>query len=457
MKLILGAGLSGLAASFHYGHENCLILEKTHRCFGHIASVFRDGFTWDEGPHISFTKHDYVKQLFADGVDQQFNEFETVVGNYYRGSWITHPAQVALYQVPEPLRSQCVDSFLKTRGCANEAAEQPANYHEWLERAFGPVFAENFPAVYTRKYWTREARELSTDWVGGRVHSPSVEDVLRGAKEPLGKNAHYITKVRYPSKGGYQAFAAKIQAGANIQYGCDIVAIDLVARQVRLRDGSKQSYDQLVSTIPLTEFLRLLPGLPAKVAEARDALCCTELMVVNVTAPHVARRPETWFYVYDEDMLSTRINFTERLSVHNAPPQSTGIQVEVYGSRYRSFPGDASVLSHQVVEELTTIGLIDGPESVEAHAVHVSWGNVVFDHDARPALEVIWSWLEQFGLSRETDDTHPLTSWGDAAKESTRSGPLAFAGRYAQWKYFWTDDCILRGRALARTVQSHMP
>ena len=446
MNLILGAGLSGIATSYHLGHENCRILEVGHRAFGHISSVVRNGFTWDEGPHVSFTKHDYVRRLFAEGVDEQFIEFEPVVGNYYQGSWVTHPAQVSLHQISEPLRSQCVESFLKSRRAAEQAGDQAANYQQWLDRAFGPVFAENFSALYTRKYWTRDPCDLTTDWVGERVHSPSVDDVLRGAKGPLGKNVHYITKLRYPSRGGYQAFAAKLHARASIQFGSEIVAVDLIARQVFLRNGSKQSYDQLVSTIPLTEFLCLLPGLPAKVVEARETLCCTELMVINVTAPHVSRRPETWFYVYDEGMLSTRINFTEHLSPHNAPAKSTGIQVEVYGSRYRPFIGDATAIASQVVNELTAMGLIDGPAMVESHVIHVPWANVVFDHQTKPALEIIWGWLEQFGLERESDDTHPLTEWNSTASTCMKRGRLAFAGRYGQWKYFWTDDCVLRGK-----------
>ena len=40
----------------------------------------------------------------------------------------------------------------------------PQNYGEWLHLAF-KVFAENFPYAYTRKYWTVDPVELTTDWV----------------------------------------------------------------------------------------------------------------------------------------------------------------------------------------------------------------------------------------------------------------------------------------------------
>lgn len=115
MNLILGAGLAGLSASYHLGHEKCLILEKNLHAFGHLHADFRDGFTWDQGPHVSFTKHEYVKNLFAKSVEGDFDEYEVKTANYYRGSWIDHPAQSSLYQVPEPLRSECLNAFLASR------------------------------------------------------------------------------------------------------------------------------------------------------------------------------------------------------------------------------------------------------------------------------------------------------------------------------------------------------
>jgi len=28
-------------------------------------------------------------------------------------------------------------------------------------------------------------------------------------------------------------------------------------------------------------------------------------------------------------------------------------------------------------------------------------------------------------------------------------GQLILAGRFAQWKYYWSDDCVLRGKFIA--------
>ncbi len=129
MITILGAGLAGLSCSFHLGHENCILFERNSYAGGHIYSHHRDGFVWDEGPHVSFTKHPYVRELFEQSVNGDLLEYECKVSNWYRGAWIPHPAQSNLYAVPEPKRSACLEDFLKIRNTA-AGDKVPANYAE---------------------------------------------------------------------------------------------------------------------------------------------------------------------------------------------------------------------------------------------------------------------------------------------------------------------------------------
>jgi hypothetical protein len=52
------------------------------------------------------------------------------------------------------------------------------------------------------------------------------------------------------------------------------------------------------------------------------------------------------------------------------------------------------------------------------------------------ASSVIYTVLNAVGIFQEV--------------KSVEIGDLALAGRFGQWKYFWTDDCVLRGYALAQ-------
>lgn len=451
MTLILGGGLAGISASYHLGHHRCRVLEAKTRPFGHIQSLVQDGFTWDEGPHVSFTKHEVVKRLFADSVGGEFEEYEARTRNYYQGHWIEHPAQSNLYQVPEPLRSRCLESFRASR---SNAVEAPANYQEWLDQAFGPEFAARFPAAYTRKYWTTGPERLTTDWVGGRVFLPQVEEVEAGAVGPLGRPTHYITQVRYPRKGGYESFARKMAEGMQVETGARVVRVDLAGREVVTADGRRHAFTRLINTLPLPEFVACCAQATPAVKEAVEALSCTQLLLVNVTAPHPTQVEGHWFYVYDEDKWSTRINCTERLALGNAPKGHTGVQVEVYFSKYRPQTVADEGIAAQVVEELVEMGFIrpdllpEGRGSVRCFTHRVPWANILFDSPRRQALDTIWTWLEAWGLEREMQDLEPMTDW--SRRDAAPSGPVVMAGRFAQWKYYWTDDCVLRGQHLFR-------
>ncbi len=423
---VLGAGLSGLATSFHVGHARCIIYESKSYYGGHIYSTLRDGFTWDDGPHVSFNPGEYVQQVFAESVDGQFVEEKTCVSNYYRGYWIEHPAQSNLYQVPEPLRTECLHSFLTTRK-GNPDPPQPVNYQEWLYQAFGPVFAETFPAAYTRKYWTTEPANLGVDWIGRRVFYPDIEDVVNGAQGPLDRPTYWVHKWRYPAQGGFLSYCNKFVQGARVHYGKSLGKINFNKRTIYFEDRSTTPYEKLVSTIPLPVLIERSEDAPPDVREAAALLRCTTFLSVEIAVNHRSKRKEQWFYIYDEDKLSTRISITENFSPNNAPPDCTGLAVEVYGSPYKPLPTDRQQVGQKVHQELIEMGLIENERAVISMNVrHSPWGQVIYDHHRKPALELINAFLNKFGV--------------------------ICVGRYGQWGYLMTHDCVLNGREAAERI-----
>jgi protoporphyrinogen oxidase len=293
---------------------------------------------------------------------------------------------------------------------------------------------------------------LTTDWVGSRVFNPSVEDVLKGSKGPLGRKTHYIKKVRYPSRGGYQSFAHKLFNGANIELNAEVRSIDLDKKILHTSKGKTFHYQKLVNTMPLPAFVNICESVPNIVQEASKALLCTSIQLVNVTAKHDTLRSENWMYVYDEEKYSVRINCTEKLSPANAPTGHSGVQVEVYHSKKKPLKESSKVIEKRVVEELIEMGIIcpekaGGRAKINSMSRFVKWANVVFDHDTNPSLDIILNWLESKGLTRESDDLCPVTDW--AMKQELQNEDLVLAGRFGQWKYFWTDDCVLRGKKIS--------
>jgi len=445
---ILGAGLAGISTSWHLGHKNCILFEKSATYGGHAGSEKRFGFTYDHGPHVSFTKHNYVRELFASNTTGQFCEYPVRTRNFYQGSWIEHPAQAHLWQIPEKMRKTCADEMTVA---ATQEGIKCDNYAEWLIHAYGPTFAKTFPFAYTRKYWTVEPDMLTVDWLGPRMPKLNLNEIKAGLIPETYQNLHYITQIRYPQYGGYQSFFEPMTAQAKIKLGHEIVSIDLSEKRLWFANGSCHAYSKLISTLPLPDFINRCQNVPCEVREAAALLDCSQLLLVDVFAPHHQNVPGHWFYVYDEDKWSTRIHVLERLASANSPSGWTGIQSEVYFSKHKPLTCSPQRIANEVAKELASMGFVDS-DLLESGACHVHWrwspyANVIFTHARRDALNSIWEWLRQHGLEREPDDLDAMSMWpGESV-----SGDLVMAGRFAQWKYFWTDDCILRGQQIANS------
>ena len=185
---------------------------------GHTASYeFPGGWTFDEGPHVSFTDNIRIQDLLAANVGGKYEQCATRINNYWRGHWIKHPAQINLHGLPADLVTKILLEFVEV---AQRTESQPIrNYEDWLRASFGSTFSETFPMEYTIKYHTTTAANLSTEWIGPRLYRPKLEEVFRGALQAKSDDVHYISGFRYPSRGGFVAYLGPFRRIADIKLG----------------------------------------------------------------------------------------------------------------------------------------------------------------------------------------------------------------------------------------------
>ena len=427
--LVLGSGMAAWGA-----FERCAAEGLTPRLFdaaehpgGHTASVrTEDGFVFDDGPHLSFTSDEGVRDLLADAVDGAYETRHAVVDNYYEGHWVTHPAITALHGLPTELVTRCLEDFVAVHDAP--AGSRPETFRDWLLATYGETFTDCFPSRYGRKYHTVDPARMTTTWLGPRLYRPSLREVLRGALAPPEDDKHYITEFRYPTHGGFQAYLDRFLARARPATGHRAVRIDPDARTVAFSNGHVAAYDHLISSVPLPEVVRMLPDVPAEVASAAERLACTSCVVVNLGVDREDLSPAQWRYVYDEDLLPVRLSFPHLLSPHTVPPGHGSIQVEVYySSAYR--PRDRTPDEHvaPVIADLHRMGVLtSGDRLVHRSAWLIPYANVIFDLDSAWAPQVVRDHLAEAGV--ET------------------------CGRYGDWGYYWTDASFRSGERAAQRV-----
>lgn len=426
---ILGAGMAGFGAAYRLHAEGVRALMFEQRAYhgGHTASFRHDsGFIFDDGPHISFTKVDRIRQLFAESVEHKIEDVQARVNNYWKGHWVKHPVQCNLHGLPAELVVRILTEAIEAK-----YKEQPAEIHtyaEWLVASFGPTFAETFPMTYGLKYHTTSAGNMSTDWLGPRLYRPDLAELLRGALSPDTSDAHYITSFRYPSRGGFVSFLNGFLPCAGLRLGHRLDSLDPVTRMLRFSNGEVFRYDHLISSVPLPELIARIDGAPPDVIEAAGRLACTTCVVVNLGLDRADISEAHWSYFYDHDFCFTRVSFPHMLSPHNVPPGSGSIQAELYYSeKYRPFRCRPEDLIQPVIGDLRRCGLIRNNDRILFKNATLSpYANVIFDLERRAALEVVHGYLDDLGV--------------------------AYCGRYGDWAYHWTDEAFMSGEQAAQKV-----
>jgi protoporphyrinogen oxidase len=433
--VVLGTGMAGFGAAYRLHAEGItpVMYDKNTYHGGHTASFRSDnGFMFDMGPHISFTKDTRIQELFAESVDQQYETVQINLNNYWRGYWPAHPVQLHLHGLPEEVVVKIIADFVAER----QKPEQPEkNYADWLLSSFGRTFVELFPMQYTRKYHLTTAENMSTDWLGPRVYRPNLEEVLRGALSKSAPQIHYITHFRYPSEGGFVSYLKKFVRLGNLKLGHKVVAIDHDCRQLRFANGLITEYDALISSLPLPDLIGMIAGVPADVLQAAGRLACSSCVLVNLGVDREDLSAAHITYFYDEDICFTRLGYPHMLSASNSPPGTGSIQAEVYFShKYKPFTGSAEDWIEPVIKDLRRCGILrEDDRLLFRRAMFVPYANVIFDLDRASALKVVHEYLDDLGI--------------------------AYCGRYGDWGYMWTDESFKSGelaaeRALTRAGSS---
>ena len=429
--VVLGTGMAGYGAARQLNENGVrpTVYDKNSYYGGHTAS-FRDeqGFIFDLGPHISFTKDERIQKLFADYVGQEYESVQVRLNNHWRGVRLTHPAQIHLHGLPHDLIVEIIADFVKEKHSEDREIN---NYEDWLIASYGRKFAELFPMQYTRKYHLTEASNMSTDWLGPRMYRPNFEEMLRGALSDWVPDVeHYVSHFRYPTNGGFISYLEPFLGMGELKLGHEVVGIDPRQKQVRFSNGASAGYDGLVSSIPLPDLLPMIDGAPRDIIDASQQLACSTCVLVNVGVDRADLSDAHMTYFYDADIRFTRLSFPHMLSPNNVPDGCGSVQAEVYYSpKYRPLDKKPEDLIEPVIVDLTRAGILREDDNILFRDARlVQYANVIFDLDRASALETVHGYLDDLGIG--------------------------YCGRYGDWDYMWTDQSFVSGENAAEKILS---
>jgi protoporphyrinogen oxidase len=370
--LILGAGPTGLGAARRLeqlGFSDWALLEASRRPGG-LASSFLDdkGFTWDIGGHVQFSHYPYFDEAMDEFLGKDgWIEHDRESWVWMRDRFIPYPLQNNIHRLPPEDLDRCLQGLLEI---THSPRPDPRNFGEWIDATFGAGIADIFLRPYNFKVWAYPPELLSASWVGERVAAVDFGRILRNVahqRDDLswGPNSRF----RFPLQGGtgaiWEACASRLPAG-KLRFGSRAISIDLAERTVETSANETWRYDRLLSTIPLTELLRI-SGQTQFTDLSRDALLHSSSNIVGMGlagAPPPKLRTKCWIYFPEDNCPFYRATVFSNYSPRNVPDPTRhwSLMFEVSESPLK--PVNQQTLVEDVIAGALNTRLIAARESI---------------------------------------------------------------------------------------------
>ncbi len=478
--LIVGAGPTGLAAAMHLGKRSVLV-DANAEVGGWCRSVEDNGFTFDYAGHIMFSKDPDVLQLYETLLGDNLHWQDREAWVYSKGVHTRYPFQSALYGLPTEVLTECIvgaiearfgpidgsapvsaagaaaprnaaansDDKVPTDCCADGAVPDatgdvkdmappsrasagrpvPANFHEFIYQVWGAGVAKHFAVPYNLKLWTVPLTEMETSWLGGRVPMPNLDEMIQGALRPVGPPVGPNARFGYPLRGGFQALMRGFlpHLDGEVRMGTRLTALNPSTRIAQFDDGSRISYQRMISTIPLPDLVRIIGDeAPPAIYRAASALRHVSVRCVNIGVGRADITDKHWIY-YPEHTVFHRIFVQGNASPHNNPEGGFGLTCEITYSPTKPLPCDDQALIDRCIAECKEVGMIREDDPIlAANIIDMPYAYVVYDHARQANVSLIRQWL----ADRD----------------------IILSGRYSEWEYYNSDHAFIAGRRAAEAV-----
>ncbi len=452
-NLIVGDGPAGLSAGLHLEDPDFLLLDKHDRPGGLCRSIVQDGFTFDHAGHIFFTSDPYVDRLFRDVLADNFHEQRRESWVYLYDGYQRYPFQANLYGLPPAVIKECLLGVIEASRHTHANGHVNGNGHprpvlnflEWSLRTFGEGITRHFMQPYNFKVWGIDPSRMSSDWIEGRVLTPSLDEVIEGAlrrgRGDMGPNARF----GYPLHGGCEMFVAGLARRVRARGGAmkalrTLVRVDPARRRATFRvtePGESARfetirYGAMFPSVPLPDLIRAIPGAPEAVRHAAASLPSTAVVCVNLGIDRERVTEKHWIYYPEgqDKYIFQRIFVQSNASPHTAPPGHSALTFEISHSRFKPLPvrGKRALIDACIDGLKRTDLWRDGDRVVFEQVLGMPHAYLPFTPDRQGHLDVINAYLHGLGI-------YPI-------------------GRFGEWKYVNQDGAILSAKRVIESVQS---
>ncbi len=263
---ILGSGPCGLGVAAELqkaGFPAWSLFESASKDGGLARTVDSKGFSFDLGGHVTRSHYQEFNEM-CDLHCKDWLEHRRSVFAYMRQKLVPYPLQYNFGHLPPEEVEMCLEGLRKVVNAPQSPENIQANFAQWLQEQFGDGLYKVFLEPYNFKVWAHPLEQMTAAWVKERVptFTPEIlQSIANGEPHIPWKKGETF---RYPKYGGagslWVGVAAELDQD-NLHHNKTVISIDATEKIVTFQDGTRQTYDFLVSTIPLDKLCQMVTNL----------------------------------------------------------------------------------------------------------------------------------------------------------------------------------------------------
>ncbi len=442
---IVGAGLAGLTAAYYLlkeGIRKIVIVEASNRAGGLLKSEKVGNYIFDAGgSHIIFSRSIRVLNEIINILSEDLIAHRRNTKVHYKGLFVKYPFENGLGQLPATERYEClknlVDTYIKR---IKGELQEPENFLEWILYVFGKSIAEKYLIPYNEKLWKVDLREITLEWVGGRVPNPPIDDVIKAAVGIEVEGYQHQLFFYYPVSGieslAKSLVSTIIKLGAEVKYFSPALTTRIHEKRGNTLKIIELPEDEIVCscvvyTAPLnnTKFFKYVAS--PEVAQAVGRLRSIPVSVIGLGL----RRPVPpihWIYFPDKDLIFHRAAVLSNYSPLTAPAGSSTLIAEVSFHNVESMRSvNNNDLIRRVIDGFESIGLVKSAADVEvAHVWKWDHAYVLYDRLRKALLPRVKAELMKAGIFLH--------------------------GRFGSWEYLNMDAVFMKSKELAIQIKKYL-
>lgn len=436
---VIGAGPAGITAAYQLakGGADVHLYEAGDQVGGLAKSIDLWDQTVDLGPHRFFSSDKNVNSLWLEVVGEDYAMVDRLTRILYKNKFYYYPLKPfdALGKLGLFEAARCMLSFVAEK---IRPTKQTGSFESWVTGRFGKRLFQIFFKTYSEKLWGIGCDELDADFAAQRIKKLSLFEVVKNAITAGKNNKHktLVDQFAYPLDGTgmvYNRMKARIEEnGGKVFMSTPVQQVNVnkgIVSGLQLVNGEIREYDQIISSMPLTQMVARLPEVPKHILELNRKLKFRNTILVFLQIDAVDLFPDNWLYIHSDDLEVGRItNFQNWVPEINKGQDKTILVLEYWCYDQDEFwTRDEGQIIDLAKKEIRATGLAKDAAILNGKVVRLPQCYPVYNRGYKENLKPVEDYLSQID-------------------------GLSVIGRYGAFKYNNQDHSILMGMLAAENL-----